>query len=68
MRKDSHKRMIVKTLLHRVISVLLTLIVSYGFTGSAFQSVKLALTVGLIQGLVYYLYERIWNRIRWGVL
>jgi uncharacterized membrane protein len=68
MRNNSHKRVIVKTLLYRAIAILLTLIVSYIVTGSTFQSIKLALMVEFIQGLIYYLYELIWNHITWGVL
>lgn len=64
--KEKHYRSIVKSLSWRATGTLDTIVVSYFVTGK----IKLALSIGLVElftkiGL-YYLHERVWNRIPFG--
>lgn len=50
-----------KTLIYRIIAIILALIVTYLFTKKINISIKIAVTTEIIQSLVYYTYEHFWN-------
>ncbi len=64
--KDSHFRSLVKALSWRILGTVITATVALIITGE----VRLAAEIGLIDALVklgiYYLHERIWNRVPYG--
>lgn len=63
---DSHKRSIAKSLSWRVFAVFITGIIALIITKKA----SFAITMGLVDSatklLVYYLHERIWDKIHFG--
>jgi uncharacterized membrane protein len=63
---DNKKRSIVKTITWRVTGSGATFLIAFMMTGS----LTIAGTIGLVQmfsnTLLYYVHERIWNRINWG--
>ena len=65
---ESHKRSIAKALSWRAIATVITAIVAWVITGQ----VKTAITIGacdtIIKLTVYYLHERTWNHVRFGVV
>ncbi len=63
---ESHKRSILKAVTWRLLATLVTIIVVYMLT----QKVALSLGAGFIDAsikvFVYYVHERIWDRLRFG--
>lgn len=61
-----HSRSVVKALSWKLIASVMTFGVSYWFTGNL-ETASGTAGVMFVGGLLlYYLHERIWNRIRWG--
>lgn len=60
-------RALVKTLLYRALMIVITVVVAYAVT----KDTAAALSIGLVSNAVktgtYYGYERLWDRIAWGV-
>ena len=65
--KQSNYRIIIKTLIYRVIGILVSFSVCYFFFKNRTLAIKLSIVIEIIQTLVYYIYEYIWNEITWGV-
>tara|TARA_Y100000590_G_C15699035_1_gene1006157 strand:+ start:637 stop:873 length:237 start_codon:yes stop_codon:yes gene_type:complete len=67
-KRQSNKRIAVKSIIYRVIGFLIMLTVSYFLT----QDVKLTFGISLLteslQLLAYYCYEHKWNGIKWGLI
>ena len=64
---DTHSRSLLKTVSWRLTATVITAGVTFVLTGRG----DLALTVGLVDTgskfVIYYLHERIWSRVRYGV-
>jgi uncharacterized membrane protein len=60
-------RAAVKTVLYRVFMILVSVTVAYAVTGSVAQSLSIGLVTNLVKTCTYYGYERLWDRISWGV-
>ena len=60
----SGKEMLVKTLILRIISSLITGFLVYYFTGSWYTSAKLMVVDFLVKTVVYYVYEYEWFKFR----
>jgi len=63
---DTHPRSIVKTITWRITGSGATFLIAYIMTGD----VAIAGVIGLVQMVsntfLYYLHERVWNKISWG--
>lgn len=64
--RDSHSRSLVKGISWRTLGTLDTILLSFLITGSFANSVKIGLTEVVTKILIYYLHERVWDRIPWG--
>ena len=66
--KTSEKplRSVLKALSWRVIGTLDTLVVSYILTGEIGLATSIASVDFLTKLLLYFLHERIWNKVNWG--
>ena len=60
-------RAVVKTLLYRVLMVMITVAVAFFFTDNVGASVNIGIAANVVKTGTYYGYERIWDRIAWGV-
>ncbi|MFD1644273.1 DUF2061 domain-containing protein [Haloarchaeobius litoreus] len=60
-------RAIVKTLLYRVLMVLITVAVAFAVTDDVLAAVNIGLVTNVVKTGTYYGYERLWDRIAWGV-
>ena len=64
--RESHRRSIVKALSWRIIATFITAVAALIITGQ----IKIAVEIGLIDTIakfaVYYVHERIWNRLKYG--
>ena len=64
---ESHKRSIAKAVSYRVLGSFLTAAIALALSGQW----DIALGIGLIDGVAkmgaYFLHERVWARIQWGM-
>jgi uncharacterized membrane protein len=60
-------RAVVKTVCYRAFMILVSVGVAYAVTGSVGQSLSIGLVTNLVKTCTYYGYERLWDRISWGV-
>jgi uncharacterized membrane protein len=64
--EDFKKRSLVKTISWRVTASLATVGIVYVFTGKIVLSFGIGVVEASLKLLLYYLHERVWQRIRWG--
>jgi uncharacterized membrane protein len=63
---DFKKRSLVKTISWRVIASLTTVSIVYVFTGKIVLSIGIGAVEVFVKMLLYYLHERVWQKIAWG--
>jgi len=63
---EQHRRTIVKTITWRLIALFTTIVVVYAYSGNVKQSFTIGLVANAIKMFLYYIHERIWNRIKFG--
>jgi uncharacterized membrane protein len=63
---DTTKRSIAKALTWRALASLATFIISYMLTGDIVAATGIAGVQVFVNLLLYYVHERIWNKIDWG--
>ena len=63
--KEDRVRSLVKTLGYRAIIIIQIFITTYLFTGNFAQSTKLTIVSNLFGVIIYYLWERLWIKIKW---
>lgn len=63
--KETHKRTLVKTVIYRILSIIVTMGLTLAFGGSALQAVQFGLVSLIIGSSHYYIYDRIWQFIPW---
>jgi len=64
--RETQERSIVKSLIFRIIVITSDTIVIYLLTHKVELTVGLTILTNLASMTLYYLYERVWSRIRWG--
>ena len=64
--KDTHARSLTKAISWRVIGTLDTIGLSLLITGELTTALAIGLTEVVTKIVLYYVHERIWNRVRWG--
>jgi len=60
------KRTIVKTITWRGCGAIFTIILIYFYSGDVGESLAVGISLEVVKMVIYYLHERIWNRIRFG--
>mgnify|MGYP003326783185 CR=1 FL=1 len=66
MMKETKKRSLFKTIAWRVVATLNSFLVLLYFSGKVESNLGLAIIMNITGFFVYYIYERIWNHIKWG--
>ncbi|WP_226010731.1 DUF2061 domain-containing protein [Halomicrobium salinisoli] len=64
---QQRRRAVVKTLCYRLVMVAITVVVALAVTGSAGDALEIGLAANVVKTVTYYGYERLWDRISWGV-
>jgi len=59
-------RTILKTLSWRVIGSSSTFLISYLITGQAFIATSIAITQMIVNTVLYYIHELLWNKVKKG--
>lgn len=65
---DTRARSWVKSVVWRLIGIVILGTISYGITGSWKQMTVITLLFHSIRVVLYYYHERVWERIKWGRL
>jgi uncharacterized membrane protein len=63
---ETASRSLVKTVSYRILGSSITFIISFMFTGEVIISAGISATEFLLKPTMYWLHERVWNRISWG--
>lgn len=64
--KDSHLRSIVKAVGYRLLLIISNGIVVYLVTKRIDITLGVSLLTAVLNTIIYYFYERFWNKITWG--
>lgn len=59
-------RSLVKAYSYRCCGTLTTIIISYVITGQFIISLGIGATEMVIKPFIYWMHERVWNKIKWG--
>ena len=65
--KEKHVRSVTKSISWRVLASLTTVMLVFGFTRSWVISVEVGFLEVAVKIVLYYLHERVWNIIDWGI-
>jgi uncharacterized membrane protein len=65
---QARKRAIVKTLCYRLFMMLITILVAWLIVGDVSAAINIGLITNLLKTGTYYVYERTWDHITWGIL
>ncbi|SFS11301.1 Uncharacterized membrane protein [Halomicrobium zhouii] len=68
--RSPHQRMsraLVKTLCYRVLMIVITVVVAFVVTGNTGEALSIGLVANVVKTGTYYGYERLWDRIAWGM-
>ena len=65
--QEAHSRSLVKAVSWRVLGSIDTFLLSWLFTGSPKAAGAIATTEVLTKMVLYYLHERAWASVKWGV-
>jgi len=65
--RERYQRSIVKAITWRVLASLTTMVVVYAFTRRFDTSLLVGAVEGMWKVVLYYVHERLWTRIAWGV-
>ncbi|ELY98028.1 MULTISPECIES: DUF2061 domain-containing protein [Natrialba] len=64
---QAQKRALVKTLCYRLVMLLITVTVAWAVVGDVGAALNIGLVTNLVKTGTYYIYERTWAHISWGV-
>jgi len=64
--RESRLRSLVKSLTYRILSITGTGILSWVITKDIKETISITITIQVFLIILYYSYERIWNKINWG--
>lgn len=64
---QNRTRAVVKTLCYRLLMVLITVAVAWAVIGSVGDALNIGVAANVAKTGTYYAYERLWDRIAWGV-
>ena len=64
---ETRKRTVLKAASYRVFATMTVFAVSFLYTGSFASAASIGLTAAVAKTLLYYFWERLWNRVSWGL-
>jgi uncharacterized membrane protein len=64
--EGTRKRSLAKTVIWRVICIVVSIFTTFAFTGKWDLAVAVGTVYNAITMVLYYFHERLWNRIKWG--
>ena len=64
---QKQKRAVTKTVCYRLFMLLITVTVALVVVGDIGDALNIGLATNLLKTGTYYAYERLWDRVKWGV-
>ena len=64
---QARRRAVVKTACYRLVMVLVSVAVAFLVVGDVSQALSIGVATNVVKTATYYSYERVWDRIAWGV-
>ena len=64
--RESRMRSLVKALVYRIVSIAGTGVLIWIITKDIQETISITLVIQVFLVVLYYSYERIWDRINWG--
>lgn len=64
---ELQKRSLVKSLIYRILAVVVLAVMAYWVTGNGHDTVIITAIAQAAKTLLYYLHERFWAHINWGL-
>jgi uncharacterized membrane protein len=65
--KETHKRTVTRMVTYRLTAWLFTIFWTYLFTGDIGSATGFATVLHILLSVDYYIHERIWLKIKWGL-
>lgn len=63
---EKRTRSIAKAITYRLISICVDSVIAYTITRSAEKTAYFVLFSNTLSLIIYFIHERIWNRVHWG--
>lgn len=64
---QSRARALLKAVIYRVFMLAVTVVAAYAFTADPAAALNIGIVANAIKTVAYYVYERAWDRVGWGV-
>ena len=64
---ESRRRSVAKAVSYRILATLMTGLIAWAFTGKIATALQIGLADGLMKLFGYFLHERLWTRIKYGL-
>ena len=64
---ETHERTIARMISYRITAWAFTIFWTYLFTGNVGQATGFATVLHLLLSIDYYIHERVWLTLRWGI-
>lgn len=64
---ETHRRSIVKAASYRLFATSLVFAIAFVHTGQLGSSAKIGLSAAVAKTLLYYVWERLWSNVQWGL-
>jgi uncharacterized membrane protein len=64
---ESRRRSVAKAISYRVLATIITALIAWAFTGKVATALQIGLVDGLTKLFGYFLHERLWTRIKYGL-
>ena len=65
--QQARLRAVTKTLCYRVLMLSITVAVAWFVVGDASDALNIGIVTNLVKTGTYYAYERLWDRVAWGI-
>lgn len=67
-RLQTNERLLLKTIIFRILAIIITFSISYIYTNNFRKSFKVSIFIETLQLFLYFINEHIWNNITWGYI
>ncbi len=66
--RETRKRSVAKSIVWRFICIVVSIVTSFLLTARWDVAVAIGSIYNVITIILYYFHERVWNRIKWGII
>lgn len=64
---QTRRRSLAKAASYRLFATSLVFVIAFLYTGALGSSAKIGVSAAVAKTTLYYLWERVWNNIQWGL-